>query len=489
MNVWLKLINSAVKGRINEIVETENLLPAAFFGFRKNCSSVTCVNYFVNKITDSQAAGLQSVGIFIDVSQALDSVDSGLLLKTLAALNIPNKIVSWIHTYLSRRLMTLRTGEGEVALEVSEGLPQGCPLSPTLFNLYTFALHEIMEEDCELIQFADDFTVLVTGKTIEDIEESANNFLKKLTKKLGDLNLSINAGKTAAVVFSRKNAESLKIKIGQTKVQVNNTHKYLGYTLDRTLTHRKHIEDVFSKGAEKLGIIKLLGRRNGTANPKTLVKVGNAIIRSRYEYGAQVYGGAAKKHIQKMQTLQNSYLRVAMRYLKTTPIHVIHSETGQLPVHLRSEWLTIKEIVKSKFHSNQLSEFVHKAVQNDAENGTYLTAIARKHNDIVSLVHPKDCAMGLLRRRRLFDRDGILRINPVLVKDQKAKQNCNPSYWKQVFNEVKASKYGELNHLYTDAQRRTRELQLQFMTKQIKRSLKSKSTTTTQSLTQGFWQF
>lgn len=448
-NVCIKLINGAIKDRIAEITEVENLLPKNSFGFRKNCSATTCVNYLVNRIYEAQGKGLVTVAVFMDMSQAFDSVNTQTLLNQLASVGIPKKIVSWLQTYLRRRVMICNTAEGAIETEISEGLPQGCPLSPTLFNIYTGVLHSIQEEGCELIQFADDFTLMVTGTTLEEVESRSNRFLSKFESKLQTLQLKINPSKSAVLPFTLKHMDKLKIKIASEKITISNTHKHLGVMLDRTLSFRKHIEEIRGKAAEKLKIIKILSRRKTKANSETLVRIGNAVIRSKLEYGAQVFGGAAKSNIQKLQTVQNAYLRSAMGYLKTTPIHVIHAETGQLQIEDRIEWLTLRDAIKSSFHRNQLRTFVERAARTQESNGSYLTTM--KHTDVIHQVHPKDDNIPYQSRKQYSDRYISYRIEPKLVEDQSKKSNWSADRWKQQFLELKDRKYKNYVELYTDA--------------------------------------
>lgn len=451
MNVNLKLINSVINTRLSEIAEIEKLHPPNSFGFRKNCSAQSCVNFVVNRIKEVQQDGKHPVVVFLDMSQAFDSVNLQKLLNSLQKLEIPNKLISWLHTYLSHRRLVLKTKEGDVYREVSEGLPQGCPLSPILFNLYTKELHGIVEEDCELVQFADDFAVIVTGSNPDEAAKKANTYLPKLLHGLETLDLKINASKSAAIAFTRKDTSGVRIKIGQETVKLNNTHRYLGYILDRSLTHRKHIEDIKGKAAARLKIIKMLGKKTSNANPNTLVKVGNAVVRSRLEYGAHIYGNAAKSNLDKLQTVQNSYLRSAMRFLKTTPIHVIHAETGQLPLETRREWLTIKEILKNTFHGSQLQPYIVKAIEDGSGNGSFLTETALKYNYIVCQMHPKDPNMAFQSRRKYSDFNVGRIINEKLFEDQKKKEDYSQQFWRIKFLETKNLLYQDSNHLYTDA--------------------------------------
>ncbi|XP_065091068.1 uncharacterized protein LOC135712034 [Ochlerotatus camptorhynchus] len=455
MNINLKLINSVINSRLADIAEIENLHPPRSFGFRKHRSAQSCVNYVVNKVKDAQLAKKDTVVVFLDLSQAFDCVNLQTLLNTLKTLSIPNKIISWLHTYLSDRHLVLKTNEGDAHREVSEGLPQGCPLSPILFNLYTSGLHRIEHEGCELVQFADDFAVVATGSSPEDAATKANNYLSQLQTELTRLELKINVSKSAAVAFTRKDTSVVRIRIGRENVDLNNTHRYLGYTVDRTLTHRKHIEDIRDKAAAKVKIIKMLGKRSSSANPNTLVKIGNAIIRSRLEYGAQIYGNAAKTNLQKLQTVHNSYLRSAMRYLKTTPIHVIHAETGQTPLDIRRELLTLKELLKSTYHTNQLQPFSDRSIRNNLGNGSYWTETAVKFNYIICQMNPKDSEIAFLNRRQYSDYTLERNIKEDMFEHQNKKENYSQQFWNLKFLEIKNLYYEDFHHLYTDASKTT----------------------------------
>ncbi|KAL9696086.1 hypothetical protein quinque_015371 [Culex quinquefasciatus] len=384
----------------------------------------------VNRIKEAKREKDPGYQVFLDLSGAFDSVDLNILMKTLVNLGIPGKLISWLFTYLSKGPKCSRRtaanyqqtpvrGYHRAAqdrLQSSTSTPSPCTMSKKMV--------------VRLIQFADDFAVLGIGDTLEEAANRTNRFLEKLAAALESLNLTLNVSKY------------------REKVEINNTHKYLGFTMDKTLTHRKHIEDVKEKGASKINIIKLLGRRNSGACPDTLVKVGNALIRSKTEYGAPIYGAAAPSNLQKIQTVHNAYLRSAMGYLKTTPIHVIQAEAGQLPVKDRIEFLTLKEILKAKFHGNQLQPFIENAINSDADNGTFLTKIAVKHNDVVCQLQPKDRLLESNLRR--VGPAAKNKIRNKLFKGQKPKHDYGIHFWKQKFLEVKQDRYDGFKLVYTD---------------------------------------
>lgn len=86
--------------------------------------------------------------------------------------------------------------DGTISRTVSNGLPQGDVLSPTLFNLYTLPLHTINVDDVVLVQFADDFGILVSAKSIPEINTKGQRFLNEFERKAKELNFKINPEKT-----------------------------------------------------------------------------------------------------------------------------------------------------------------------------------------------------------------------------------------------------------------------------------------------------
>lgn len=452
MNIEIKLINSVVKDRLAAIAELNGLIPDLSFGFRKNVSSVTCVNYVVNAVREAKEYNNEVIVAFLDVKMAYDTVNTTKLLQILAGLGIPEKLTSWLYEYLRCRVLRLQTEDGVVEQVISEGLSQGCPAAPTLYNFYTAGLHDLSNETCKLVQFADDFAVIATGASLELAEQRLNGFLDVLAGRLKELDMEVSPSKCAAIAFTGKRIDHLRVKMQGQAVQIVNTHKYLGYTLDRALKHRKHIETVTAKAEEKLGLLKLLSRKTSGANPATLVKVGNAIVRSRMEYGATIYGNAAKSNLGKLQVLQNSYIRIAMGYVRSTPIHVMLAEAGQIPTSLRIEALTKRELIRSTYFRTPLLRFISDTLSREIPNGSYLTEMADKHADILYQLHPSDKDVAQEARMSYFSNFDLEDyVQHTLGKETRKKENTNEAVWRQNFHEVANGKYKDHKQIFTDA--------------------------------------
>ena len=98
--------------------------------------------------------------LFIDFSSAFNTIiPSKLRFKLINDLELPISICNWILDFLLNRTQVVKVGDNlSSVLTLSTGTPQGCPLSPKLYSLFT--------SDCKanhlntmVVKFADDTTV------------------------------------------------------------------------------------------------------------------------------------------------------------------------------------------------------------------------------------------------------------------------------------------------------------------------------------------
>ena len=74
---------------------------------------------------------------FIDYAKAFDWVDRNKLWKILQEMGIPDYLSCLLRNLYAGQEATVRTGHGSIdRFQIGKGVPQGCILSPCLFNLY-----------------------------------------------------------------------------------------------------------------------------------------------------------------------------------------------------------------------------------------------------------------------------------------------------------------------------------------------------------------
>ena len=74
---------------------------------------------------------------FIDYAKAFDCVGHNKLWKILKEMWIPDHLICLLRNLYADQEATVRTGHGTTDwFQIGKGVPQGCILSPCLFNLY-----------------------------------------------------------------------------------------------------------------------------------------------------------------------------------------------------------------------------------------------------------------------------------------------------------------------------------------------------------------
>ena len=85
------------------------------------------------------------VSCFIDYTKAFNCVDHNRLWKILQEMGIPDHLTCLLRNVYAGQVATVRTGHGTDWFQIRKGVPQGCTLSPCLFNLYAEYITQDMD--------------------------------------------------------------------------------------------------------------------------------------------------------------------------------------------------------------------------------------------------------------------------------------------------------------------------------------------------------
>ena len=164
--------------RLVEFAETNEIFYLRQFGFRKNHSTSHALIHLLNKISSAIDQHQTTVGIFLDLSKAFDTIDHEILLTKLEHYGIRDTALQWIKSYLSLSICSIQSSCSPMQA-IKCGVPQGSILGPLFFMLYINDLPNASEL-VELLLFADDTSIFYSHSNPNTLESVLNNELKPL---------------------------------------------------------------------------------------------------------------------------------------------------------------------------------------------------------------------------------------------------------------------------------------------------------------------
>ena len=188
-----KILERLVFNRCMNYIDKNNLLNEKQFGFRPNHSTYMAMIELVDKIANAVERNETTVGIFLDLSKAFDTINHDILLYKLEYYGFRGVVLDWFKSYLSNRKQFVRYQMHDSNHKIINcGVPQGSILGPLLFILY---INDIVNTTSllELILFADDTTLLFSHQEIASQNDIINNELQEICNWFQANKLSVNS--------------------------------------------------------------------------------------------------------------------------------------------------------------------------------------------------------------------------------------------------------------------------------------------------------
>ena len=98
-----KILGRIAYNRLINFLNKFNILSNNQYGFRKNHSAAYALIQSYDKLSDAIDQGKVTLGLFIDLSQALDTVNHDILLAKLEFYGVRGVALQWFKSYLSCR--------------------------------------------------------------------------------------------------------------------------------------------------------------------------------------------------------------------------------------------------------------------------------------------------------------------------------------------------------------------------------------------------
>ena len=156
---------------------------------------------FVERIHKALDRKEYTIGVFLDLAKAFDTVNHNILLNKLEHYGIRGTPLLWFKDYLTNRKQYFHfQGTNSDMFDITCGVPRGSVLGPLLFLIY---INDINAASCKLsfTLFADDTNIFNKNSNLQQLIRSTNEELSKLSLWFKANRLSFNITKTNYMLF------------------------------------------------------------------------------------------------------------------------------------------------------------------------------------------------------------------------------------------------------------------------------------------------
>ncbi|KAF6518244.1 hypothetical protein HZS61_002322 [Fusarium oxysporum f. sp. conglutinans] len=305
----------------------------------------------------------------------------------------PDHLARWAGSFMDGRSARVRYQDTVTPSSPLQcGLPQGSPVSPILFLLYTEPTYRLSNPQGRF-GYADDTAILSIGDTVEETSIMASSSIDEMVRWGAANGVSFDPKKTEVMHFSRSKFRTAPaVRHGDVEKHPEAALRWLGIWLDSRLSFRIHVEKWAAKA--KAVAYHLRGLTNTIHGP--LPSAVRSAVRACVEpvllHGSEAwYPGktrprwtqpmkdlpSSNQHLlQRMSKAMNQAMRAILPVWKTTPTTILHRESGIPPIDqlLDARRLRFSARLKSLDESHPLASRTHPPRQH-----TYHDRIKRRY--------------------------------------------------------------------------------------------------------------
>ena len=378
LSAIMKLFERVIEKRLRKHLEDNGFFSKYQSSFRKSKSTNDHLFRLSQTIMKSFNRGEHVIAAFLDVEKAFDNVWHNGLRYKIYQLDLPTKLCRWLSDFLVGRVIQVKI-EGFLYPKVypKAGVPQGSNLSPLLFLIYVNDMPNPSHHQTDKSQFADDAGQWAVSKNIDLAAEYLQRDLDKLARWCAKWRIKLNPEKTKVIIFSKSRfairaepALSLYGNLLSYYPQI----KFLGITFDNRMTFTKHFEEILERCNQKFHRLRILVNKKWGPSPETILQIYKQCVGPIFEYGIVSTITVSETVITKIQRVQNSFIRLALRLPKYVSARLLHEASG-LP-YVKERLTSVGQNHLARMHANPLVEHTINSAKTNIAWDKYKTPIS-----------------------------------------------------------------------------------------------------------------
>ncbi|KAL4126891.1 hypothetical protein QTP88_011091 [Uroleucon formosanum] len=314
-----KILEKILLKRLLKISNEQNALPDLQFGFRPKHATFHQLHRVVDFIASSLETKKYCSAVFLDVTQAFDSVwHIGLLYKLKKIFPAPYYLLR--KSYIENRSFNVKIESFPTLTIYSLAYPKGSDIAPFLYIIFTVDIPTT--ENTTMGTYADDTVILAADSDPDICSHHLQNHLNMLSKWCNTWKIKVNELKSTHITFTLRPKNYPEVFFNNSVILHSREAKYLRLLLDRRLTWGPHLKNKRKQLNSRLHVIRPLVKSNMNLSNRLLIY--KSLLQPIWSYGIALWGTAKPSNLRTIQAFQSICLRMAAKapwYVTNAALH------------------------------------------------------------------------------------------------------------------------------------------------------------------------
>lgn len=388
-----KLMERMVNRRLRAELEDRGLLNNNQFAFRRGRGVATHLATLEKAFMLCQQKNQHTELTVLDLSKAYDLTWRHKIVTQLASWGINGKLLAYIQNFLRDRTFSVSIGATRSQRRTIEnGVPQGSILSVTLFLIAMNSIFDNATRNAEIFLYADDIVILVSCTKLKIVRRYMCSAVSAIALWARNTGFRIAPTKSSVLhACCRRTHRGIRtlpnVTINDQPIPIRNVVKILGVYVDRRFCFQNHIKVAIGVGRKANNVLRIIAGRYQGGDRKTIIKIYNSMVKTRFLHGIELFSRAGLKNICKLEVIHNAAVRKFSSH-----IPAMMAEAGMLP---------FRNMVVGYLVANALN---HQSKQPDSQDENPLFTRAQEwYNEITGSELATICTIHRYGGREWYD--------------------------------------------------------------------------------------
>ena len=448
-NCICKIMERMINKRLQQYLEQNSIIKPYQSGFRTAHSTLDPLVSLQSDISLALIDKQYCIAIFLDITKAFDNVWHRGILDILHDMNMSGNLPRFIQDFLSGRTYQVKIeNHFSNSKTITNGVPQGSVLSPTLFSLVINNVFSRCPAHVRYSLYADDGAFWVKTNDLAQGLRTAQHILDNLNLWSHQSGLQFAADKTKAIIFSHKyKINPLPLSINGHPIEYVSQIKFLGVIFDKRMTWRPHIQHISDKCQPDLRLLRVVSHNKWGADFSSLKKLYTSIVLPKITYADFLRTSTAKTTNKILTRVQYAAARIMLGALRCTPACTLEAEAGLMPLSLISRR-------NSAIYSCRVLTIPSHPVGYSLRSEEF-DRLVTKDSPAISNMRRELFLSGLSPVKDfpilpLSDRLNSYTFNSTYNLHITNKEDLTPTQWQHQYNTLTKETYQSHTHVFTD---------------------------------------